>query len=65
MQITINGERREVRAATLAELIAEMGLADRPVATAVNGNFAPKGQRAETPLAPGDSVEILSPMQGG
>lgn len=65
MNITLNGIRRTTTAATVAELLAETNLHRAPVATALNGSFLPAGQRPTTPLAEGDTLEILSPMQGG
>ncbi len=65
MQVIVNGERRETQAQTLAELCQEMGLDDMPIATAVNGDFVPKTARAQTRLAEGDKIEIVSPRQGG
>ncbi|MDR6951591.1 sulfur carrier protein [Ancylobacter sp. 3268] len=65
MKIIVNGEAAEIRAATLAELMAELGYADAIVATAVNGAMVRKAKRDATPIAAGDRVEILAPMQGG
>ena len=65
MKIIVNGEAATILAATLAELIAELGYADAIVATAVNGTMVRATKRAEAPLAEGDRVEILAPMQGG
>ncbi len=64
MNITLNGEARQTAAATLADLLAEQGFGPR-VATARNGDFVPAGQRATTPLAEGDRIEVVAPMQGG
>lgn len=65
MRIEVNGETREVQARTLAEALEALGLSQARVATAVNGAFVPAGARAATPLAPGDRIEVLAPMQGG
>ncbi len=64
MKITLNGEVREVRAATLDELLAECSFSGR-VATAVNEQFIPSGSRTSKTLDEGDRIEILAPMQGG
>ncbi|MGR3197707.1 MAG: sulfur carrier protein ThiS [Paracoccus sp. (in: a-proteobacteria)] len=45
--------------------LTELGWADARVATALNGDFVPKGARAETVLSPSDRLEVLAPMQGG
>lgn len=64
MNITLNGEPCRTRAATLAELVAEHGF-DGSIATARNGDFVPRAQRADTPISEGDRIEVVSPMQGG
>lgn len=65
MRLIVNGEAREVEAATLDEALDELGYGGRVVATALNGVFAPARKRAETALRDGDRLEILTPMQGG
>jgi sulfur carrier protein len=65
MRISVNGERREVAAATLGRLLDELGYEDQPVATALNQLFVRAKDRAQTPLRDGDAVEIVSPRQGG
>ncbi|WP_181702369.1 sulfur carrier protein ThiS [Chthonobacter albigriseus] len=65
MRITINGEERHTEAATLASLIEEQDFEPTVVATALNGDFVPRAERAATPLVDGDSVEVFSPRQGG
>ncbi|HET7155393.1 MAG TPA: sulfur carrier protein ThiS [Hyphomicrobiaceae bacterium] len=63
--ITVNGERTETPARTLAELVAAGGFAETQVATALNGDFVARGARAATVLSEGDAVEIVAPRQGG
>ena len=63
--IVVNGEATETGAATLAELVTALGYDEGKVATARNGDFVPRGARAETRLAAGDSVEIVAARQGG
>ncbi|MEL6423445.1 MAG: sulfur carrier protein ThiS [Pseudomonadota bacterium] len=65
MQVTINGEARDVDAATLAELCDALGFGDARVATAVNGDFVSRTQRAERQLQADDRIEIVAPRQGG
>ncbi len=65
MKLIVNGEPREVRAQTLADLVSELGYTDMPVATAVNLAVVRKKDRNSTPLHDGDRVEVLVPMQGG
>ena len=65
MIIDVNAEGTEVAAATLDALVAELGHEPDAVATALNGEFVPRAERAAAFLKGGDRVEILSPMQGG
>ncbi len=64
MKIILNGEALETSAADLAQLLQERGFGPK-VATARQGEFVPAGLRAATPLAEGDRIEVLAPMQGG
>jgi sulfur carrier protein len=65
MKIVVNGEASHTSARTLAELLAELELGDAKVATALNGAMVRAVKRVATPIAEGDRVEILAPMQGG
>lgn len=65
MKLTINGNLQDIQAATLADALAVLELSEARVATALNGTFVPAEARAATALSPGDSVEIVAPMQGG
>lgn len=65
MKIRIDGEPAETGCTDVAALLASLGHAPEAVATAVNGCVVPRGERASTPLAEGDAVEVLVPMFGG
>ena len=65
MNIRVNGEPCRVTARDLAALLDELAYGDATVATALNRSFVRKKDRAETKLAEGDEVEILTPRQGG
>ena len=65
MKLIVNGQPREVKAQTMAELLVELGYEDVPVATALNRSVIRKADRMKTPLNHGDQIEILVPMQGG
>ena len=65
MNIILNGERREIRGVTVADVLAEIGLEKARVATALNGDFLPATLREGTKLTAGDALEVLSAMQGG
>ena len=63
--ITLNGETRRTDAATVADLVRELGLAPEKVAVEQNGEIAPRSQLGETPLADGDVLEIVHFVGGG
>lgn len=65
MKLTVNGERHEVSAGTLAALLAELDYEGGWLATALNGEVVPARDRDGCALSEGDRVEILSPMKGG
>jgi sulfur carrier protein len=64
--VVLNGERRELPdRATLAEAVAQLTVAVRGVAVAVNGSVVPRGLWPSTVLADADDVEVLTAVQGG
>lgn len=64
--ITVNGEAREVPAsATLADLLARIGLDTRKVAVERNLEIVPRSAYAETGLSAGDALEIVHFIGGG
>ena len=65
MRLVVNGEPRDVSAATLAEAVQSLDFGEAKVATALNGEFVPARARASTPVNDGDRIEILAPRQGG
>ncbi|HTR87738.1 MAG TPA: sulfur carrier protein ThiS [Reyranella sp.] len=65
MRIFVNGDQREVEAATLAVALDALGYGGKKIATAVNGRFVPAPTRQNVTLNDGDKVEVVAPMQGG
>jgi sulfur carrier protein len=65
MRLVVNGELQDVPAATLAEALRSLDLAQAKVATALNGEFVPVRARAATLVKDGDRIEIVAPRQGG
>ncbi|MGY2127766.1 sulfur carrier protein ThiS [Blastococcus sp. SYSU DS0617] len=66
MQVTVNGEMVELGdSATVADLVADRAGGHDRVAVARNGDVVPRSSWAQTPLAPGDAVEVLAPTAGG
>lgn len=65
MDIEYNGKTVHTEAADLAQFLAEQQVDASRVATAIDGDFVPRTQYADTPLAAGMKLEVLAPMQGG
>ena len=66
MQIQVNGEARRFEGApTLADVLADAGLAGRRVAIEVNREIVPRARHAEFALCDGDVVEIVHALGGG
>lgn len=66
MQVWINGERRELGAgAGVLDALGELGVAGKGVAVAVDGEVVPRAVWADTELAEGARVEVLTAVQGG
>ncbi|WP_439922792.1 sulfur carrier protein ThiS [Nitrobacter sp. JJSN] len=65
MQVTVNGERREIAAQTVDALLSELDYEGTHVAIAVNFDVLPKNRWADTMLKSGDEIEIITPRQGG
>jgi sulfur carrier protein len=66
IDVVINGQSRSVNlGTTVSELIAELGLAGRPVAVERNREVVPRAQHAATVLAPGDRLEVVTFVGGG
>ena len=65
--LRVNGQEELLSAASVAELLAARGIAAGApgVAVALNGAVVPRRRWLETPLQPGDSLEIVRPIQGG
>ena len=67
VRISLNDQRREIApGATLAELLRELGLAERKgVAVAVNDAVVPRSAWPTQPLADGARVLVIRATQGG
>jgi sulfur carrier protein len=63
---TVNGAPRELPSGTTLDVVVRE-LSDRPsgIAAAVNGAVVPRRVWADTSIADGDSVEVLTASQGG
>jgi sulfur carrier protein len=66
VELTVNGAPAELAdGATVADLVAQRAPGHDRVAVARNGDVVPRSSWAQTPLAPGDAVEVLAPTAGG
>lgn len=65
MRIQVNGEHREVEAATILALVEELGLDVRKVAVERNLEIVPRSLHGVTALAEGDRVELVQFVGGG
>lgn len=67
IEIVVNGEPRRVsEGSSLADLLRRLGLADRSrLAIERNREVVPRARLAETALAPGDRIEIVTFVGGG
>ncbi len=66
MQITVNGEPREVaEGLLLSDLVAQLPLQGSRYAVEVNEELVPRSEHREYRLAPGDKVEIVQAIGGG
>lgn len=66
MNVSVNGDTREVAdGATVADLLAELGLPASGIAVAVNGEVVTRARHASTVLPDAARVEVLTAVQGG
>ncbi|OYV40116.1 MAG: thiamine biosynthesis protein ThiS [Acidocella sp. 20-61-6] len=66
LRLNVNDEPREVTAgASVAELLAELGLDTRKVAVERNREIVPRSTYAKVRLAEGDALEIVHFIGGG
>jgi sulfur carrier protein len=66
MQLTINGEKRDVPdGLTVRGLVEHLGLIEGPVAVEKNRAVVPRALHPTTPLVTGDVVEIVHFVGGG
>ena len=66
MEITLNGQKREVPdSLTVARLLEHLKLKAEHVAVELNRDLVVRARHAETPLAPGDVLEVVTLVGGG
>lgn len=66
IRIELNGASRDVRAgATVAEIVADLGLRPEVVAVEVNRALVKRSEREVRALSDGDAVEVVTLVGGG
>ena len=66
MNVAVNGEARRLDSGTtVADLLRNLELENKPVAVERNGATIPKVEHPKTMLAEGDRVEIVTFVGGG
>ncbi len=66
LQLIVNGRPEQVDGpATVALLLAKLGLPARGIAVELNSQIVPKVRHTEQVLATGDRLEIVSLVGGG
>jgi sulfur carrier protein len=66
MDMIVNGKAVQVEnAATVSQLLEQLGFAGKRVAVEKNGEIVPKSQHAETAIKGDDKIEIVVAVGGG
>jgi sulfur carrier protein len=68
MKLTVNGSPTDASdGATVAAVVTDLAGAERSrgIAVAVNGDVVPRSTWSTTTLRDGDTVEVLTAVQGG
>lgn len=66
MTIVVNGQSRTVQpGATLASLLVELGLNEKPCAAEVNRRVVPRTEHQGRLLKDGDTIELVTLVGGG
>ena len=63
--VTLNGDLRQTKAATIADLVRELELAPEKVAVERNGEIVPRSTLEQADLSDGDILEIVHFVGGG
>lgn len=66
MRLLLNGDEREIaKVSSVADLVSALGLDSRKVAVERNLEIVPRSTYADTSLADGDRIEIVTFIGGG
>lgn len=63
--VVVNGKPESTTARTLQDWVDERGVLPAALATAVNGQFVLRSQRAQQALHEGDTILTFQPIEGG
>jgi sulfur carrier protein len=65
--IRVNGQDEPLSVVTLSALLEDKAVdtGQRGIAVALNGAIVPRAAWPQTPLRPGDNVEIVRALRGG
>ncbi len=65
MVLTVNGEHQDVAATTIPALLQELDYEGEFLVVAVNHDVVQRRRWHEIELKAGDTIEIVTPRQGG
>ena len=66
MKITVNGEEHSIQdGQTISDLVEGLGFSKKPCAIERNRTVVPRAAHAQTQLADGDAIEIVTLVGGG
>lgn len=66
LTVYLNGQETPLEGArTVRDLLVHLDLADKRIAVERNGEIVPKSHHADTVLADGDRIEIITAVGGG
>ena len=65
MNIKINNQETEVKAASLQELATEISLPEKGVAVAVNNRMVTRADWNQTAINDGDNIVVIKAVCGG
>jgi sulfur carrier protein len=65
MRVKVNGEDKQVSAASIQELLGELDYDGSHYAIAINYCVVPRARWPNTRVNETDEIEILTPRQGG
>jgi thiamine biosynthesis protein ThiS len=65
ISVILNGDPRQVREGSIADLVASLGLDVKKVAVERNREIVPRSTLADVALAEGDALEIVHFVGGG